>query len=138
MSISHVNGRPLRLRNASLSGPVRSRLGDRKDEQGKVLNPYFDITAFAPLASQYTVSPEPPQLPELRNPHSRGLNASLFKIFSFYERFRLQFRADAISLLNSPNFESPGKNMSNAAAFGVIQSDSGGNRTMQCGLRLMF
>lgn len=138
IGISQVNGRPIRLRDASLSGPVESRLGDRKDAKGNVLNPYFDTTAFLPLPNQYTVPPEPPLFPELRNPPSRGVNVSLFKTFALYERLKLQFRADAISLLNSPNFAGPGTNMSNPATFGVIQSDNGGNRTMQCGLRLSF
>jgi hypothetical protein len=84
------------------------------------------------------VAPEPPLFPEVRSPPSRGLNLSLFKTFSIYERLKLQFRADAISLMNSPNFAAPGTNMSNPATFGVIQTDNGGNRTMQCGLRLAF
>jgi hypothetical protein len=138
LGISQVNGRPIRLRDAALSGPVSSRLGDQKDAKGNVLNPYFDTTAFLPLSNQYIVSPEPPLFPELRSPASRGLNASLFKTFSFYERFKLQLRADAISLLNRPNFAAPGTNMSSTATFGVIQSDNGGNRTMQCGLRFSF
>jgi hypothetical protein len=138
LGISQVNGRPIRLRNASLGGSVESRLGDRKDAKGNVLNPYFDTTAFLPLPNQYTVAPEPPLFPELRSPASRGVNISLFKTFKLYERLKLQFRADAISVMNSPNFAAPGTNMSNPATFGVIQSDNGGNRTMQCGLRLAF
>jgi hypothetical protein len=138
MGISQANGRPIRLRNASLGGSVESRLGDKRDASGTILNPYFDTTAFVPLPNQYTVSPEPPLFPELRNPPSRAVNISLFKTFSFYEHFMLQFRADAINLLNSPNFAGPGTNMSNTATFGVISSDNGGNRTMQCGLRLSF
>jgi hypothetical protein len=138
MGISQTNGRPIRLRSAAYSGSVESRLGDKKDAKGNVLNPYFDTTAFLPLASQYMVSPEAPLFPELRNPPSRSVNVSLFKTFTLYERLKLQFRADAISLMNSPNFAGPGTNMSNTATFGVIQSDNGGNRTMQCGLRLAF
>jgi hypothetical protein len=138
LSVSQANGRPIRLRDASFSGSVESRLGDQKDASGKVINPYFDTTAFLPLPNQYTVSPEPPLFPELRSPASRAVNVSLFKTFTLYERLKLQFRADAINLMNSPNFAAPGTNMSNTATFGVISSDNGGNRTMQCGLRLSF
>ena len=53
-------------------GSVESRLGDRKDAKGNVLNPYFDTTAFLPLPNQYTVAPEPPLFPELRSPPSRS------------------------------------------------------------------
>src|SRR6185295_17384409 len=58
LGVTHANGRPVRLRNAALSGSVEDRLGDHIDPVTKrPLNPYFDITAFAPLASQYVVSP---------------------------------------------------------------------------------
>ncbi|MGC8827974.1 MAG: TonB-dependent receptor domain-containing protein, partial [Anaerolineae bacterium] len=41
LSISDSNGRPIRLRNAAFSGPVKERLGDRVDPVTKeVLNPY--------------------------------------------------------------------------------------------------
>ncbi|HEX8871825.1 MAG TPA: TonB-dependent receptor, partial [Candidatus Acidoferrum sp.] len=69
MSISDSNGRPIRLRNAAKSGSVSDRLGDKTDPvTGKVLNPYFDTTAFQSLPSQYTIAPDPPTLPELRTP----------------------------------------------------------------------
>ena len=44
---------------------MTQRLGDRR-EGNRVLNPYFDTTAFAPLPDQFTISPEPPALDELR------------------------------------------------------------------------
>jgi hypothetical protein len=60
MGVTGTNGRPIRLRNAALSGPISDRLGDRKDAKGNILNPYFDTTAFQSLPNQYTVTPEPP------------------------------------------------------------------------------
>jgi hypothetical protein len=68
LSVSQSNGRPLRISNPKLDGSISSRLGDRRDASGRVLNPYFDIAAFLPLPDQCTVSPEPPALDELRAP----------------------------------------------------------------------
>ncbi|MDP2998333.1 MAG: carboxypeptidase regulatory-like domain-containing protein [Bryobacterales bacterium] len=137
MGVTGTNGRPIRLRNAALSGPISDRLGDRRDAKGNILNPYFDITAFAPLPTQYMVSPEPPRYSELRAPATQSLNLSLFKTFAIYERFKLQFRAEATGVTNSPNFSAPGTNLSSPTTFGVITS-AGGARAMQGSLRLAF
>jgi len=138
MEISHSNGRPIRIRNAALSGPVGERLGDRRDPVTRLpLNPYFDINAFAPLANQYVLPPEPPRFAELRTPRTRSLNLSLFKTFPIHERIKLQFRAEATGATNSPNFAGPGTNMSSPTTFGIITS-AGGSRGMQGSLRLMF
>jgi hypothetical protein len=138
LSISQANGRPIRITNEVLGGPVESRLGDRKDAQGHVLNPYFNINAFQPLASQYVISPDPPYLAELRSPPGFGLNAFLYKSFPIRERLHLEVNMQAEAVTNSPNFNSPGTNMSNLATFGVISTAGGGNRQMQAGMRVVF
>jgi hypothetical protein len=137
LGVDDTNGRPIRLRNSALSGPVEDRLGDRTDAQGNVLNPYFDTTAFASLPTQYMVSPEPPRYAELRAPATRSLNLSLFKTFSVGERFKVQFRADATGVTNTPSFSAPETDMSNPSTFGVI-NDAGGERQIQGSLRLLF
>ena len=135
--VTGTNGRPIRLRNSALSGSIENRLGDKRDAKGNVLNPYFDTTAFSPLPTQYMVTPEPPRYGELRSPPTRSLNLSLFKTFPIHERFKLQFRAEATGVSNTPNFDSPGTNLSSPTTFGVIQG-AGGNRVMQGSLRLAF
>jgi hypothetical protein len=138
LSISHANGRPIRLRNASKEGPVAERLGDRLDPVTRqVLNPYFDINAFAPLPTQYMVSPEPPYFSELRGPGARGRNLALSKDARLTERVKLQIRMEATNFTNSPSWGSPGTNMSAPATFGVIQS-GGGGRSIQMSARLSF
>jgi len=136
LAISQANGRPLRIRNPRITGSVSDRLGDRR-EGGRVVNPYFDITAFAPLPNQYTVSPEPPYFDELRSPDNRSLNLSIFKAFPLRERVRLEVRLDAVGATNTPVFGAPGTNMSNAATFGVISS-AGGAREMLGSARIVF
>jgi hypothetical protein len=138
LSISDSNGRPIRLRNAAKSGPISERLGDQVDPvTRKVLNPYFDTTAFQRLPNQYTVSPEPPYWDELREPGTRGLNLSLAKTFPLRERLKLEVRAEATGATNTPNFSAPGTSLNNASTFGVITS-AGGSRQMQMSARIRF
>jgi len=138
LSISHTNGRPIRLRNAAKSGDVASRLGNQRDPvTRKVLNPYFDIDAFQPSPTQYWVTPEPPQLDELRGPGGLGRNLSLSKEVRLWERLKLQIRGEFTNFTNSPSWGSPGTNMSNASTFGVIES-GGGGRSVQMSARLTF
>jgi len=137
LSVTQANGRPYRVHRPSLSGPVESRLGDKVDASGRVLNPFFEITAFQALSSQYVIASDGPYLDDLRAPGSFSLNASLFKAFPIHERFKLQVRLDSMGLTNTPNFGVPGTNMSQLATFGVINSATG-NRVMQGSARLTF
>jgi hypothetical protein len=137
LSVTQANGRPYRIKSPSLSGSVESRLGDKVDASRRVLNPYFDTTAFQALPSQYVIASDGPYLDDLRAPGAFSVNASLFKAFPIHERLRLQIRFDAMGLTNTPNFGAPGTNMSQLATFGVINSASG-NRVMQGSARLTF
>ncbi len=138
LSVSDSNGRPLRIRNSAKSGPIGSRLGDQVDPvTRKVLNPYFDITAFRSLPTQYMVPPEPPSFGELRGPPTRVLGASLIKRVKVNERLSLDARLDAAGVTNTPNWGNPGTNMANGTTFGVISSASG-SRTMQMAFRAVF
>lgn len=136
LSVTHANGRPLRIKNPRLEGAIEDRLGDRR-QGNQVLNPYFDVTAFQPLASQYIVTPEPPLLAELRSPSVGSLNVTAMKTFPIYERFKFQIRMDAISVTNTPIFGAPGTNLSNLATFGVINS-AAGSRQMLGSVRILF
>ncbi len=138
LSISDTNGRPIRLRNAALKGPVKERLGDRVDPVTKqVLNPYFDIAAFQSLPTPYMVSPEPPVFGELRAPAGRGLSLTLLKRFTLRERYHFDLRADADNALNTVNFGAPGTNMASKGTFGVIQT-AGAPRSIQLTARMTF
>ncbi|MBL8218797.1 MAG: hypothetical protein JNL62_06195, partial [Bryobacterales bacterium] len=136
LTVTHANGRPVRIRNPHIDGPVGDRLGDRR-EGGRVVNPYFDITAFQPLPNQFTVTPEPAFFSELRAPSTRTLNLTVLKQFPIRERLKFQIRMDAIGATNTPIFGAPGANLSNTATFGVINS-AGGSRQMLGSARILF
>ncbi|MDP2997712.1 MAG: hypothetical protein Q8N47_09500, partial [Bryobacterales bacterium] len=138
LSVSGPNGRPIMLRNPSTSGDVSKRLGDQLDPATKkVLNPYFDTSAFQALANQYIITPEPPYRSNFRGPSAWGRNASLSKDVQLWERFKLQIRLEASNFTNSVTWGNPGVNMSNQATFGVISS-GGGGRSIQMSARLIF
>jgi len=65
-----------------------------------------------------------------------NLDASLFKIFSIKERFKLEVRGEAFAVTNTPQFSNPGTTLGNAD-FGFV-TGAGGARSMQLGLKLDF
>jgi hypothetical protein len=147
LSVTDVNGRPLIVRDPSKDGSVKDKLGDLVDPATKrVLNPYFDTTAFARLPNQYTISPTSPQLSFLRGPGIFGLNGSLVKITRIKERVKVEFRVDASNVTNSPQFDLQGATVqpqgigldfANPATFGVV-NQAGFGRKVQLGARVMF
>ncbi len=72
-------------------------------------------------------------------PHMANVDASLLKDFKITERIVTQFRAEALNVLNHPNFANPNTTYG-SAAFGQITSLIAGNqsRILQLGLHLSF
>jgi hypothetical protein len=138
LTATQTNGRPVVLRNPTKEGPVSSRLGDAVDPATRrAANPYFDTASFAALPNQYTISPTSPYFSWLRGPRRTSLNMSLAKGITLAEQVKLQLRADASNVLNSPIFDNPGTNMSNPTTFGVISSTSAARKIL-IGARISF
>jgi hypothetical protein len=72
-------------------------------------------------------------------PHMVSVDASLLKDFKVTERIVVEFRAEALNVLNHPNFANPNTTFG-SAAFGQITSLVAGNqsRILQLGLHLGF
>jgi len=86
-------------------------------------SPYFDPLAFAPVtAVRFGTSGRN----IVRGPGFFNLDLSLVRDFNLGERFKLQFRAEAYGLTNTPNFANPGATVSNAKfANGAVTSYGG-------------
>lgn len=103
---------------------------------------YFDRTAYAAV----NIPAGQPQRfgnagrNNLRGPGFFNVDLSLFRSFSLTERFKLQFRAEALNALNHANFANPGADISNAGTFGFITATTGAfqERNLRFGARLSF
>ncbi len=88
---------------------------------------YFDTTAYAPV----NIPAGQPQRfgnagrNNLRGPGFFNIDLGLFRSISITESINIQFRIEALNALNHPNFSNPGADVSNAGAFGFINSTVG-------------
>ncbi len=109
---------------------------------------YFNPAAFAIPRTVPSVTGAPIQTfgnagrSILRAPGSKNLDASLFKEFRFTERIRLQFRAEAFNLTNTPTFTLPNARSAvltvGNAAFGKLSGSQTVGRQLQFGLKLLW
>lgn len=89
-------------------------------------------TNYAPLGG----SPQ-----QARGPHFTNLDVSILKNFTFTERIRLQFRAEAFNATNTTPFAQPGTLNFTTTPFATITSARGGgnaSRRLQLALKLFF
>lgn len=68
-----------------------------------------------------------------------NFNVSLAKDTKLTDRLTLQFRADALNVMNRPNFGQPNARLDDAGiGFANLDDTNGGRRQLQFGLRLIF
>jgi hypothetical protein len=108
---------------------------------------YFDPYAFAPVTA---VRFGNTGRNILRGPGLTNLDASIFRDFAISERFKLQFRAEAFNLSNTPAFNNPGATVSSATrnavtgeitnlgGFTEVTSAQATERQFRFALKLMF
>lgn len=113
--------RPNRIGNGALDSSQRN------------INQWFDTSAFQ-VQPQYTYGNSGRNI--LVGPGVKNIDFSLQKFFAVTERFRLQFRAEAFNLTNTPTFGQP-NNTLNGTNPGVITT-AGQPRRIQFGLKLIF
>ncbi len=113
---------------------------------------YFDPFAFsAGTTPAFGTS----ALDQVRGPGTFNFDGGLFREFSFRERWKTEFRAEALNLTNTPHFANPGANVSNMVlnpdgtikslgGYTVITSTQGtgregiDERMFRLGLRMTF
>jgi hypothetical protein len=66
-----------------------------------------------------------------------NLDASLFKVINFTERYNLEIRGEAFGITNTPQFSNPGTSITSSSNFGII-TGAGGGRTLQLGMKFNF
>ena len=118
------------VNNGAPSWP--DRIGDGRLDKPTV-DKWFDTDAFvAPQPNHYGTSGRG----VLYGPGTQTVDVSLTRVFPIH-RFRLQFRADAFNLFNTPQLGFPNPNIGSPTA-GKITSTIGDNRSMQFALKLIF
>ncbi len=96
-------------------------------------NPYFNPAAFAAVTTP-TFGNTGRDI--LRGPGLFNLNGSVFRSFSIREYLKLQFRAEAFGLTNTPQFGNPSATVG-SSTLGIISSSSG-DRQLRFALKLTF
>jgi hypothetical protein len=99
---------------------------------------WFDTSVFS-QPDPYTFGNAPRVLSTVRSDGTANFDTSLFKNFALSADgdVRLQFRAEAFNMLNSPIFSPPG-NSFGAGSFGVVSSQDNAPRQIQFGLKVLF
>jgi hypothetical protein len=103
-----------------------------------VASPYFDTSAFAPVTTARFGSSS---FDSVRGPGYGNFDFGLFRNFQVRET-TMQFRMEALNLINHPNFSNPDSGVTDAD-FGLITSINPGSRLIgerffRVGLKLMF
>jgi hypothetical protein len=97
---------------------------------------WFDTSAFTAINTPQTAGNMSRFM--FAGPRYFNLDAAMFKRFPVRERISLELRAEAFSITNTPQFDQPNANASDAAGFGHITGTIGGNRTLELGAKLTF
>jgi len=142
-TLSSYTGTPFTVTSssASLNAPGNTQTADQVKEVVEVLGNigpgqrWFDPTAFRAV-TEVRFGNTGRNI--LRNPGIINVNGSVFRNIRLTERFSLQFRAETYNLSNTPHFDGPATDASNAVSFASITSAREDQRYFQFALRLIF
>jgi Carboxypeptidase regulatory-like domain/TonB dependent receptor len=129
VSADDASGTNSRGSRANCIAPVHI-LGKQNSPSGGYQ--WFDPSSFAPAV---TGTFGTCGVGTVRGPGLHTLDFSLAKFFSFTERQKLEFRAEAINLTNTPILNSPNAGL--GSTLGLLQSSQGA-RNVQFALKYLF
>ena len=129
--IAAYSGQPFTVgSNTPLNAPNNSQRASLAKSSIQILGgtgpnqSYFDPFAFTPSLTN-TIGTA--ALDAVRGPGTFNFDGGLFREFRFTERWKMEFRAEAFNLTNTPHFSNPGANVSSMVLYpdGTIKSLGG-------------
>jgi TonB-dependent Receptor Plug Domain len=129
----------------SLNAPGSNQMADKVKPNVAIYgahnlnSPYFDTSAFAAVnQARFGTA----GWNSLRGPSYINLDLSVFRTFPVWENVKMQFRGEALNLMNHPNFSNPDGGVTDSN-FGIISSTTPGSRLiaeryLRLGLKFMF
>jgi hypothetical protein len=115
---------------------VVAGMSDKASKQS--LDQWFNTAAFTAPAP-FTYGTVARTLPDVSSGNVFNIDFSTFKNFTVREKYKLQFRAEAFNLTNTPTFDTPGASYG-TPTFGKVTATAffPHPRVVQFGLRMQF
>jgi hypothetical protein len=134
------SGTPISLTATVAGGGNRPNVvaGQATKLDNPTVDRWFNTAAFSqPLP--YTLGNVARTLPDIHSDSVFSIDVSVFKDFPIKERFKVQFRAEAFNITNTPTFATPGAAYG-STTFGVVTATAftPKPREMQLALKLVF
>jgi hypothetical protein len=134
------SGRPIAIAATITGGGNRPNVVPGTDitPANQKLSQWFNTAAFTQPAS-FSLGNSTRVLNGINGPGLFNLDGSVFKYFPVREKVKLQLRAEAFNLTNTPSFEVPGRTYG-SSTFGVVTATTSPTkvREMQLALQLIF
>jgi hypothetical protein len=116
--------------------PTISSLSKLTDISNRGPDNWFD-TLYTNAPAAYTVGDMPRYVGNVRTGATADLDLSLSKSWNIVERLRVQLRAEAYNLTNTPQYGRANTNLG-SAGYGTVTNTIGNPRNLQLGMRLDF
>jgi hypothetical protein len=131
-------GQPIALAASATGGGNRPNVvpGVKDSVPHPTLAQWFNTAAFTSPAA-YTYGNVSRTLPDVLGPGLVNVDLSVLRSFQILEHYRLQFRAEAFNLNNTPQFAGPGNSIT-SGTFGAITATVNSPRVLQFALRVDF
>lgn len=136
-----ANGFPVAIGNAARRPDrvpdVDARIsGDTARQNVRSGQPWFNTAAFAPPAD-FRFGDAARNYDDVRRDSYKNVNLSVLKSF-FWGRHKLQVRGEFLNALNFVVFGTPGRNVNDAATFGIVRTQGNTPRIVQFVVRYTF
>lgn len=134
------SGVPISLAASVAGGANRPNVVPGVDAKldSPTLDRWFNTSAFS-IPAPYTLGNVSRTLPNISSDSLFNIDVSMFKDFPVKEGMKVQFRAEAFNITNTPTFAAPGSTIG-SATFGVVTATAftPKPREIQLALKLIF